>query len=256
MNLFTAIIIDDNELEALAIKLTLSETELFRPVKVFNTVSKAKIWLQKQELPVNFIFCDIEMDDINGIEARNLLKSYTDFFVFCTNHEEYSLQAFGIHADGYLMKSVEEEKILELVDVFRERQKKATLTPIDYFMLDGVFKDAEAAGRKLFKVKIEDISHLKKNGNYVYVYGDVIGSSARKFQKLGVFDGDIKTFMKKYWCLHNLVQINGGEVLNMDWVDFSHLNIFKIKGVEFEVTKTFSAQVLRFMNAYTPNAKK
>lgn len=256
MNLFTAIVIDDSELEAIEVELTLSETGLFPKINVFNTVSQAKKWLQKQPLPVDFIFCDIEMDDINGIEARNLLKSYTHFFVFCTNHEHYSLEAFDIHADGYLLKSVGEQRIFELVDRFRERQKKTVLHKIDYFMLDGVFKDTEEAGRKLFKVKIVDISHFKKVGNYVYVYGDVVDVSGGDFQVLGVFDGDIKTFKKKYWNLYNLVQINAGEILNMDWVDYSHLDVFKIKGVDFRVTKTFSHHVRHFMSMYTPNAKK
>lgn len=256
MSVYTAVIIDDNQWDAKDLELTLVDVGVFEEIKVFSNVKEAKKWLQGKNLPVDFIFCDIEMEGISGIEARQSLKSYTLFFVFFTGHEKYSLQAHRIHADGYLMKPAEEEEILSLVDKFRERQKKTVVNEIDYFMLDSLQKNGEVAGRELHKVKIADISHFKKDGNYVYAYGDVRDVEKRDFQKLGVFDGDIKSFMKKYWCVNNLLQINGGEVLNMDWVDFSHRAVFKIKNVEFRVTDTFAENVLRFTNRYTPNPKK
>lgn len=256
MNIYTAVIIDDNPLDAEDLKLTLVDAGVFEGIKVFLTAPEAKKWLQKQKLPVDFIFCDIEMDTFNGLEARVLLKAYAYFFVFCTGHERYSLEAHRLHVDGYLMKPSSEEEVLALVDLYRERQKKSQAKVLDYLMLDPVFKSTDVAARKLFKVKLADISYFKKDGNYVYVYGELIGrddADKAVFEKLGVFDGEIKSFMNKYWYVDNLVQINGSEIVNMEWVSTVESNMVVIRGAKFYATNTFKNNLKRFLDAYVPN---
>lgn len=256
MSIYTAIIIDDNQWDAKDLELTLVDVGVFEKIKVFLNVAEAKKWLQKQILPVDFIFCDIEMDGINGLEARSLLKSYAHFFVFCTGHEKYSLQAHRLHVDGYLMKPSSEDEVLTLLDVFRERQRKSLHKQLDYLMLDPVFKSTDVAARKLFKVKLNDISYFQKEGNYVYVYGQLTDASKDLFEKLGVFDGDIKTFMKKYWYLDNLIQITGSKIVNMDWADTVESDMLVIKGVKFTATRTFRENLKRFLDTHAPNPPK
>lgn len=256
MSMYSAVIIDDNPLDAENLKLTLEDAGVFEHIKVFLKVPNAKKWLQKQRLPVDFIFCDIEMDDMNGLEARVLLKPYTHFFAFCTGHDTYSLQAHRLHVDGYLMKPPSEEEVLTLVDLFRERQKKSQLKQLNYLMLDPVFKSTDVAARKLFKVKLADISYFKKDGNYVYAYGELIDVNNRVFQKLGAFDGDIKAFMKKYWYVDSLVQINGSEVVNMDWVSEVEGKVLVVSGIPFKATSTFENNLKCFLDTYAPNPLK
>lgn len=63
-------------------------------------------------------FLDIEMPGINGIQLAKNLKKINPLIkiVFVTAYNEYALQAFKIHAHGYVTKPVSEAKIKEEID--------------------------------------------------------------------------------------------------------------------------------------------
>ncbi|MGN0622192.1 MAG: response regulator [Porcipelethomonas sp.] len=58
-------------------------------------------------------FLDIEMRGSNGIEtAENLKKTNPQInIIFTTGYDSYSIDAFRLHASGYIMKPVTDEKV-------------------------------------------------------------------------------------------------------------------------------------------------
>ena len=61
----------------------------------------------------DFLFLDIEMPGINGIETARKCKEITEHLniIFVTGHPEYSFEAYGVYPSGFLTKPVSEKDI-------------------------------------------------------------------------------------------------------------------------------------------------
>ena len=112
----TAICVDD---EPLVLQLTLS---LFRDLPGFQEVEgfagplEALDWLENHTPDIALL--DIDMPGMNGLElARRIRDMHPDTAViFLTGYSEYALDAFQLHASGYLMKPINREKLASEVD--------------------------------------------------------------------------------------------------------------------------------------------
>ena len=65
--------------------------------------------------PPDVCFCDIEMPGINGLEFALRLKQISPEtkIIFVTAYSEYALEAFRIHANGYILKPMNAVRVLE-----------------------------------------------------------------------------------------------------------------------------------------------
>lgn len=70
---------------------------------------------------VDIAFLDIEMPIINGIKLAKILKSSNPLvnIIFVTAYDNYAMNAYQLHASGYLSKPVNEEKIRTELDNLR-----------------------------------------------------------------------------------------------------------------------------------------
>ncbi len=80
-------------------------------IKGFTKSRSALDWCTKN--PVDIAMLDINMPDINGI---NLVKKLREMkpdikIIFVTAYEKYAIDAFDVHADGYLLKPVNQETL-------------------------------------------------------------------------------------------------------------------------------------------------
>lgn len=75
---------------------------------------------------VDLAFLDIEMRGINGITLAEKLRALQPkiCIVFTTGYTEYALEAFSVHANGYLTKPIRREKIVgELAILFPQSDR-------------------------------------------------------------------------------------------------------------------------------------
>lgn len=76
------------------------------------------------------VFLDIEMNGIDGLKTAKLIREFDSDIkiIFLTNHLEFSLQGYEASAFRYLLKPLNEEKIMLTVKaVFDELQKEKTI---------------------------------------------------------------------------------------------------------------------------------
>lgn len=77
----------------------------------------------KEKGQVDFIFSDIEMPGLSGIEAAKLLRPYCRYLIFTTAHGHYALDAFGEDAEGFILKPLNLTAVLEKVEKIRQKEK-------------------------------------------------------------------------------------------------------------------------------------
>ena len=115
----TIITADD---EPLALEML---TDLVKTVKpdadVFSFSRPQKIveWIKTNKADVAFL--DIRMRGMTGLELAEAIKTKAPEtnIIFVTGYDEYALPAMSLHASGYVMKPVSEEKIRKELEHLR-----------------------------------------------------------------------------------------------------------------------------------------
>lgn len=89
----------------------------------FRSAEEAQEFLNEHSCDVAFL--DIKMRGMNGIEfAKNLKVQNPKLnIIFATGYDEYTKDAFSLHASGYIMKPVTAEKIVKEIEDLRHPVK-------------------------------------------------------------------------------------------------------------------------------------
>lgn len=106
--------------------------------------------------PCDIAFLDIQMREMNGIEAAEKLKETNPAIniIFTTAYSEYMPEAFRLHASGYIMKPVTAEKILSEINELRYPVKSGeNLLKVQCFGNFEVFSDGRPLKFKRSKSK-------------------------------------------------------------------------------------------------------
>lgn len=111
-----AICVDD---EAILLRVLTNAVEQSNDINSVANFSNGKAAIEyAKENPIDIAFLDIEIRQMTGIDlAVELRKIHPKLFVvFCTGYEQYALDAFKIHANGYLTKPIYAEDVQEQID--------------------------------------------------------------------------------------------------------------------------------------------
>lgn len=59
-------------------------------------------------MPFNMVFLDVDMPGMNGVEAAQKLRDYSEVTAICfvTSYENYAYEAFGVNAVDYIVKPI------------------------------------------------------------------------------------------------------------------------------------------------------
>jgi DNA-binding LytR/AlgR family response regulator len=109
----TCIIVDD---EPLAVKLLESFVKRTPTLQLVGTYTDSVEALSAlRESPVDLIFLDIQMPDLNGMELAHMLPPQTKV-IFTTAFKEYAFESYEVSAVDYLLKPVRYNKFLTAVE--------------------------------------------------------------------------------------------------------------------------------------------
>ncbi|MCD8185430.1 MAG: LytTR family DNA-binding domain-containing protein [Rikenellaceae bacterium] len=162
------IIVDDEPLARKAIQLLVRDDERLELLGAFGDPSEALDFLRSR--PVDLIFLDIRMPEMNGIELAKSIGRET-LVIFTTAYAEYALDSYEVEAIDYLVKPVE-----------ALRFKKALEKALNYHQLltshvagEGVESASSdfmyvKSDRRYFKIKFPEILFIEGLKDYVIVH--------------------------------------------------------------------------------------
>ena len=110
-----AICVDDEKLILDRNLSLLEKLDAIDAVEGFTSAIKALDYVKQKGTDLALL--DIDMPDMNGLMLAAKIKeaSPKTAIIFLTGFSEYAIKAFEMHASGYLMKPVNEEKLKEEV---------------------------------------------------------------------------------------------------------------------------------------------
>src|SRR5438309_742434 len=104
-------------------------------VEVVATCSTAAVALQKLELlHPEVLFLDIQMPGKSGLDLLQQITGRNFEVIFVTAHNEYLLQALQLSAVDYLMKPVDEDRLVEAVQRVKKRAGGGSTEQTDAFL--------------------------------------------------------------------------------------------------------------------------
>lgn len=246
---FTVIAIDDEQKPREDVVDILKETKLFEEPIQFSSVADAYSFLITLKQPVDFIFLDIQMKQMMGTDALELLRPFAHFIVFCTGHVQYSLIAHEKLADGYLVKPLSHLYLLPLVNKLGKFLHKTLDKPLsEYIWVKEIEQQSEEkeyetdvkneveTGRKDKKVKerakefrmlLDDVVYFKRQHNDVHVWTLDGNGKLRLAAKA-------RTTIKKLWAKYEetgrFVYVNASELVQEKYILISDLKTIYIQG--------------------------
>ncbi|MBB6611766.1 response regulator transcription factor [Pontibacter sp. Tf4] len=120
------------------------------------------------DIMYDFIFLDIDMPRISGIELAKTLRSHAAFLIFTTAHSKYALEAFDVQADHFLLKPISFNKFLAAVKCVFKRQS-GSHPAIPQQTDEGFFIKSDKKSR-LIRVRTGEIIAVEGLKNYVIIH--------------------------------------------------------------------------------------
>jgi two-component system LytT family response regulator len=99
------VVIDDEQYAADALAKYVEEMPNLMLFKTFTNPLVALAGINETD-QIDFIFLDIEMPSLSGLELAKDLRNKCKFLVFTTSHSKYALTAFEVQANQYLLKPI------------------------------------------------------------------------------------------------------------------------------------------------------
>jgi DNA-binding LytR/AlgR family response regulator len=164
------IIVDDEPLARDVVRRYIQKVPTLNLQGEFGNAIDATIYLQ--ENPVDVIFLDIRMPQMNGTDFVRSLRSDPKI-IFTTAHKEYAHEGFELDVTDYLLKPIRFDRFLRAVNkAFPQRTQDSQASyqliaeeprPVLSFIYLRV-------DRKMIKVFLEDILYIESDKDYVKVF--------------------------------------------------------------------------------------
>ena len=223
-----ALCVDDEYLLLRGLREAVAASPLITSVEAFDDCQDALDWARTHEFDVAFL--DIRMPVMDGLElGRELRKLHPKVpLFFCTGYKDYAVDAFDIHADGYLVKPVTAERVQQELEYLRSEDGPPPLLTVRCY---GGFEVYDAQGQPLRfrRTRARELLAL-------LVHRGGMGITAKKvcalmFEDDGEMDQkNMNYFFKLYYDLVRVLQETGaGEVLQKNYnnycVDMSRIRV-------------------------------
>lgn len=164
------IIVDDEPLARDVVRRYIQKVPTLSLKGEFGNAIDATIFLQ--ENPVDVIFLDIRMPQLNGTDFVRSLRTVPKI-IFTTAHKEYAHEGFELDVTDYLLKPIRFDRFLRAVNkAFPQRRDDSpAIAPVVAEENKGAHSFIYLrVDRKMMKVFLDDILYIESDKDYVKVF--------------------------------------------------------------------------------------
>ena len=162
--MITCIAVDDEPLALRQIVSYIEQTPFLQLKGKFTNALGVSNFLNDN--PVDLLFLDIHMSDLNGLELAKTLE-HPPRIIFTTAYSEYAIEGYKVNAIDYLLKPIEyvdfllaSNKASETIN--KEKQFVAEVKKKDEFLFI-------KSGQQHIRINFNDIKYLEAQKEYVSI---------------------------------------------------------------------------------------
>lgn len=234
--MITAISIDDEPRAHDVISHFASKMDILDLKDSFTSPLKALEYLKNN--PVDLLFLDINMPDMDGMSLLNTINN-KPAVIFTTAYEEYAVESYDHEAAGYLLKPIEFPKFYKAVmRVLDQEKSSASLShetinkPVTSLLLK--------SGTKLLSFNPDDVRHIEASGNYSELY--------LKEEK-AIVDHTLSELIEEH-LPDRFIRVHRSYIINMDYLQEYETHRVKVDGIDLPIGKTYRKKLKSYMASF------
>lgn len=154
--MFKCVIIDDEELARVLIKSYVDKIKTLQLVGSFESPLDSLDTIKSEA--VDLVFLDIQMPELKGTDFAKIIPPSTRI-IFTTAYSEYALKGYELNALDYLLKPISFDRFVTAVNKLQVSFPPTADLTEDTLVIK--------SGYDLHKIKIDDITHIESNNEYV-----------------------------------------------------------------------------------------
>lgn len=156
----------------------------------------------------DIVFLDIVMEQMNGIETGKAIREmdkHTEI-IYCTLSSDFAIEAYEVHAMGYLLKPYEPSRIGALLDYYLQKHKENTLEFL------------KVKSKKMtYVIFWKEILYLESNNKVVTIH-TLHQGCIRIYNKLDYFEKELQD--SRFLRCHQSYLVNMQHILRYEQNDF------------------------------------
>lgn len=221
------VILVDDEPKALGLLTSyLKHFSNFELVGTFRNGLKALEFLNTNTVDV--VFLDINMPHLSGLSLSKMLPKETAI-VFTTAYSEHAVDSYDVHTVDYLLKPISLERFSKSITKLLERTS-APITPVTNNSPTSIFVKS---GLETHQLQLAAITHLEKDGNYLYYY--VADAKIMARQSIGEALATLPD---------NFIQVQKSYLVNINAIASFHTEFISIGTHKIPIGSQYKAAVL------------
>ena len=163
--------IDDEPLALQQLVSYIQKVSFLQLVGQCQSALEAKEFLNRE--PVDAVFCDINMPDLNGMDFVKSLAA-PPLIVFTTAYSEYAVEGFKVNAVDYLLKPFGLDDFRRAANRLKERQETSPVAvPVAEMPQSNAEEDDTIfikTDYKVVKIAISDIRYIEGMSEYLKIH--------------------------------------------------------------------------------------
>lgn len=176
MNEISVVIIEDEIPAARLLQSTIKRLRKNWDVKTINgNIEDAVRWFNNNKHP-DLIFLDIHLSDGNSFEFLSQAKP-TSVVIFTTAYDEYAVRAFSVNSIDYILKPIEEKRLLEAIEKYENFVKPTSNDQYLNNILDSITVSNKkyrtrfliSTTSRYITVAVEDIAYFYSENKITYI---------------------------------------------------------------------------------------
>ncbi|MCU0402563.1 MAG: LytTR family DNA-binding domain-containing protein [Algoriphagus sp.] len=187
--------------------------------EAIQTVKDLKIALNKQE-SYDLILCDIHLADGLSFSAFKDIEIKVPI-IFITAFDQYALQSFEHNCIDYVLKPIQEERLIRAIEKFRTLSKQGTTTAItkefvEEFLGKYVQKNYKKrfltrSGNRLCFISSESVAYFYAEDGVTFL---IESGSSQRF----IVDHSLNDLEKDLLDPNKFYRINRSVIINLDYL--------------------------------------
>lgn len=183
METFSCIIIDDDPLSLALLARCVDKLSSLRLIRSYTDPILALKEINELKKPVDFLFLDVEMPGLNGLELACKIADKTINIILVSAHLLYSIEGYNINAKHFLYKPFDVDKVETIINGIINNMAREK----PYIMVRFGSK------MQIQKIDVDTIIAVEGNGNYINIL--TINGTLVSYYKLSKMENDLRAFL-------------------------------------------------------------
>ncbi|XLS30127.1 LytR/AlgR family response regulator transcription factor [Flavobacteriaceae bacterium M23B6Z8] len=214
-------IIEDEPLASERLQRYIEKVSYLELMGVFYSALDALEFLKNE--PVDLLFLDVEMDELNGMEFLEslLMKPYV---ILTTAYEKYALKGYELRVADYLLKPFSFGRFLKAVDAVSKNFEKEMKMKEPFIFLK--------SANKIERIVLDDIYFIEGMRDYRNVQ-----TTSRKILVLQTFKELEELLPENSFC-----RVHKSYIVAINRIDFVERNSIQIGKKRIPISETYKKQ--------------